>query len=554
MNDQTLHTRRRFLRTSFLGAAASWTLPLFLEKTFFALDAMAADSLIQTTTGKDGTILVVLQMAGGNDGLNMVVPFADDAYHRARPKLALPADKILRLNSYAGLNPKLPGLKSLFDDGHLAVIQGVGYPNPNRSHFRSTEIWQTACDADRMAREGWLGRYFDNCCGGADPMVGVAIGNEMPQSFTARTPTGIVFSRPEQYRFKTGERGGERISNEESFYRQLNQPNDTSIAAPEGGSIGAIAGATASDLSAADFLQRTALDAQISSDKILEIARKSKAGVPYPKGQLANSLSLIARMIGGGLTTRVYYASQGGFDTHAGQLNAHDRLMTELNDALAAFVADLKQQGNFEPGSASHFQRVRPAGAGERQWRNRPRRGRADVRPRRESEAGSVWEIPQPNGSGQWRPEVQYRLPERLRERAGKLAARPQRGRARTEIPDPPHRLESAIALELESARGGPTLAVTLGKLHLTPGLAEFEKLARQGNVIPVFAELIADSETPVSAFQKIDDGRHCFLFESAETNEALGPIFFHWIRPAVGLRESRSIDHDHEQRRDQIL
>ncbi len=169
----------------------------------------------------------------------------------------------------------------------------------------------------------------------------------MPQAFTARTPAGIVFSRPEQYRFKGGERGGEQMSDEELFHRQLNQPNETAIAAPEGGSIGAIAGATRSDLSAADFLQRTALDAQISSE-IRAIARKTKAGVTYPKAQLANRLSLIARMIGGGLTTRVYYASQGGFDTHAGQLNAHDRLMTELNDALAAFVADLKQQGNFE--------------------------------------------------------------------------------------------------------------------------------------------------------------------------------------------------------------
>ncbi len=346
--NQTLQTRRRFLRTSFLGAAASWTLPVFLEKTFLTLDAIAADSLTQTATGKDGTILVVLQLAGGNDGLNMVVPFADDAYFRARPKLALPADKILRLNSYAGLNPKLTGLKSLFDEGHLAVIQGVGYPNPNRSHFRSTEIWQTATDADRTEREGWLGRYFDNCCRGSDPTVGVAIGSEMPQSFTARTPTGVVFSRPEQFRFNSSEKTGGRMSEEEIFYRQLNQPNDTTITASDGGSIGAIAGATSSDLSAIDFLQRTALDAQISSDKILEIARKSKSTVPYPSGQLANSLSLIARMIGGGLTTRVYYASQGGFDTHARQLNAHDRLMTELNGALSSFVTDLKQQGNFE--------------------------------------------------------------------------------------------------------------------------------------------------------------------------------------------------------------
>ncbi len=287
-------------------------------------------------------------MAGGNDGLSMVVPFADDAYHRARPRLALPADKILRLDSYAGLNPRLTGLKSLFDDGHLAVIQGVGYPNPNRSHFRSTEIWQTASDSDRNESEGWLGRYFDNCCAGADPTVGVAIGGEMPQAFTARTPTGVVFSRPEQFRFKSSKEPDGETSSEDYFYRQLNQGTEAAIAAPDGGSIGAIAGATNSDLSAVDFLQRTALDAQISSDKILAIARKSKSSVPYPPGRLANSLSLIARMIGGGLTTRVYYASQGGFDTHAGQLNAHDRLMKELNDALSAFVADLKHQGNFE--------------------------------------------------------------------------------------------------------------------------------------------------------------------------------------------------------------
>ena len=393
MKNVTLHTRRRFLRTSLLGAAASWTLPVFLEKTFFALDAMAADSLIQTATGKDGSILVVLQLAGGNDGLNMVVPFADDAYYRARPKLALPAGTILRLNSYAGLNPKLTGLKSLFDDGHLSIIQGVGYPNPNRSHFRATEIWQTASDADRIEREGWLGRYFDNCCVGADPTVGVAIGNEMPQSFTARTPTGVVFARPEAYRFKSSDRIGQSMSEEEAFYRQLNQPDDTSIAAPEGGSIGTIAGATSSDLSTADFLERTALDAQISSDKILAIARKSKSRVPYPRGQLANSLSLIARMIGGGLTTRVYYASQGGFDTHAGQLNAHDRLMTELNDALVAFVADLKQQGNFERVLLLTFSEFGRRVQENAEWRDRPWRGRTDVCPRREDKARPLWKV-----------------------------------------------------------------------------------------------------------------------------------------------------------------
>ena len=348
---QTLHTRRRFLRTSMLGAAASWTLPVFLEKTFFALDAMAADALTQTATGKDGTILVVLQMAGGNDGLNMVVPYADDIYYRSRPKLGLPADKVLKLNSYAGLNGKLTGLKALFDEGHLSVVQGVGYPNPNRSHFRSTEIWQTASDADRNESEGWLGRYFDNCCAGADPTVGVAIGEEMPQAFAAKTPTGITFSQPEQFRWRPSEKVEGRMSAEESFFRQLNGSGggeETLLTASEGGSIGAIPGKSKTDLSTIDFLQRTALDAQLSSDKILAIARKYESNVPYPQGPLAASLSMIARMIAGGLPTRVYYVSQGGFDTHAGQVNAHERLMGELNDALSAFATDLKQQGNFD--------------------------------------------------------------------------------------------------------------------------------------------------------------------------------------------------------------
>lgn len=334
-----------------LGAAASWTLPVFLEKTFFALDAMAANALIPAATGKDDTILVVLQMAGGNDGLNTIVPYADDVYYRSRPKLGLPANKILKLNSYAGLNGKLGELKRLFDDGHLSVLQGVGYPNPNRSHFRSTEIWQTASDADRNESEGWLGRYFDNCCPGADPTVGVAIGEQMPQAFAATTPTGITFSRPEQFRWKSSQTEDGRMSEEEFFFRQLNHAagsEESALAAIEGASIGAIPGRSKTDLSAIDFLQRTALDAQLSSDKILAIARKYKSNVSYPPGRLAASLSVIARMIAGGLPTRVYYASQGGFDTHAGQINAHDRLMGELNDAIAAFVGDLKQQGNFD--------------------------------------------------------------------------------------------------------------------------------------------------------------------------------------------------------------
>ncbi|HEY4284046.1 MAG TPA: DUF1501 domain-containing protein [Chthoniobacterales bacterium] len=348
----TLQTRRKFLRNSVLGAAATWTLPVFLEKTFGVLDAMAADSLTQTVTGRDGPILVVVQLAGGNDGLNTFVPFGDDAYHRARPRLALAADTILKVNDYAGLNGKLTGLKSLFDEGHLAIIQGVGYPNPNRSHFRSTEIWQTGSDADRNLSDGWIGRYFDNCCSGADPTIGVVIGDEMPLAFAAKNPTGVTFTQPEQFRYRSSEPGrGGHLSAEELFFRQINgssEADDPVNGPEEGGSIGKLPGSVVNGSSALDFLRRTALDAQLSSDKILAIARKYKSTVTYPPGQLGSALSTIARMIAGGLPTRVYYASQGGFDTHAGQFNAHDRLMNDFNAALSAFVTDLKQQGNFE--------------------------------------------------------------------------------------------------------------------------------------------------------------------------------------------------------------
>lgn len=310
---------------------------------------MAAEASTQATTGKDGTILVVLQMAGGNDGLNMVVPYADDAYYRVRPRLGLHTDKVLKLSSYCGLNANLKGLKSIFDDGNLAVVQGVGYPNPDRSHFRSTEIWQTASDSNQNVAEGWLGRYFDSCCSGADPTVGVAIGDRTPEAFTAKTPTGVTFAKPEQFRWQPLASGNEHISQEEVFFRQLNGiPTDEAPAPADGESISALAGRAENDQTALDFLQRTALDAQISSDKIREIARKYKSTVPYPPSGLGASLSLIARMIAGGLPTRVYYASQGGFDTHAGQMHAHDRLMTQFNNGVAAFVADLKQQGNFD--------------------------------------------------------------------------------------------------------------------------------------------------------------------------------------------------------------
>ena len=346
-DDITLHTRREFLRRTVLGGALSWTVPTFLANTFAAMQAEAADRATQVATGRDSTILVILQMAGGNDGLNTVVPATNDYYHRARPRIGLAESKVLKLDNDLGLHPSLTGFKELYDAGRLAIVQGVGYPNPNRSHFRSTEIWQTASDSARFERYGWLGRYFDNTCSGCDPTIGVSIGRQMPQAFAAMHPTGVSLDNPQNYRFMAGGRSrpGEMSSTEESF-RKLNQPEAESVE-NSGGTINALHGPVRHAGSVLDFLERTALDAQVSSDTIRGIASRVSNLATYPGSQLGNSLKLVAKLIGGGLPTRIFYVSQGGYDTHTNQVNAQDRLLKDLGDSMKAFVEDLKGQGNL---------------------------------------------------------------------------------------------------------------------------------------------------------------------------------------------------------------
>lgn len=350
-NEITLQTRRQFLRTTVLGSALSWTVPAFLANTFGALQSQAADSATQITTGKDGTILVVLQMAGGNDGINTVVPYASDYYHQARPRLGLPADKVLKLSDQVGFHPAMTGFKDLYDSGNLSVIQGVGYPNPNRSHFRSTEIWQTASDSDKFEKYGWIGRYFDNDCGGCDPTVGVAVEDQLPESFYSKTLKGVCMTNPANYRFITGDRprAGQMDMVEES-YEKLNDLTITTAADENsGGSIGMLSGAKPmTGGRAIDFIERTALDAQVSSDEIRNIASRVQNQAQYPESQLGNSLRLVAKLIGGGLPTRIYYVSQGGYDTHTNQIATQQRLLGDLGDSVKAFVSDLKAQGNMQ--------------------------------------------------------------------------------------------------------------------------------------------------------------------------------------------------------------
>jgi uncharacterized protein (DUF1501 family) len=353
-----MKTRRDFLRSTLLGASASWTVPGFVNNTFAALDAATRDSAVQIATGKDSPILVVIQLAGGNDGLNTLVPFTDDAYHNARRRIAKKEKDLIRLNDHIGLNSNMPFLGSLYKQGQLACIQGVGYPNPNRSHFVSTSIWETADPATR-SNTGWIGRYFDNACSGADPTVGISFNKTQPESFGAMKNSGICLSSPELYRWIHG--GGEKAQAEE-FFSQLNSPDadgdhddDTPV---DGASIGMSAGGRPGIVQGESnlaFLERISMDARVSSAKILEIAARHKTNVTYEGTPLSRSLNLVSRMIAGGLPTRIFYVSHGGFDTHNNQSNSHDRLLSQLDGAIKSFMKDIKEQGNQDRVSVMTF-------------------------------------------------------------------------------------------------------------------------------------------------------------------------------------------------------
>ena len=341
-------TRRLFLQRGMALLAVTPTIPTFLDQTVIGLLQQNDGSRVQAPTGKDGKILVVVQLSGGNDGLNTVSPYADDVYRRARGNLAHAADRVHKLNNYLGLAPNLPYFKELYDQGRMSVINGVGYPNPNRSHFRSMDIWHSAYPEKEVVTSGWLGRFFDNTCVGNDPHVGVSIGEQLPLSMKGERISPLAFERAESYRY-TG-KDAER-------YKDLNHDDAmVSAAAPSTRPVGA-GRVVASPKKKAepvtsgaqlDFLHRTAMDAQVSSDDILRMTKQFAPAGQYPNTEFGNGLRTIAAMIAGGLPTRVYYVSLGGFDTHANQAPRHAQLMQELNNGIQAFWTDIRKQENEE--------------------------------------------------------------------------------------------------------------------------------------------------------------------------------------------------------------
>jgi len=324
-------TRRLFLQQGMTLASMLTTAPWFLERTAHGV-MQPLDALTSSRPGvPDDHVLVVVQLGGGNDGLNTVVPFGDPAYYRMRPGLAV-ADPTreggaLRLDDIngVGLHPAMAPFKSLMDDGVANIIQGVGYPNPNRSHFASMDIWHTARTDGKG--HGWIGRYFDNQCNGTPiPEGAVSIGNEAPLAMTGSVQKPVSFESADLFQW-----AGKRL------HHSLEEPYDELTRTPELDGI--------DPNSQLGFLLRTSMDAQVSSDRIRAAVAKTPL-VRYPRGPLSDQLQVIAAMIRDGLKTRVYYASMSGFDTHAGQAGTHQRLLGQVASSVKSFHDDLKAQGN----------------------------------------------------------------------------------------------------------------------------------------------------------------------------------------------------------------
>jgi uncharacterized protein (DUF1501 family) len=308
-----MFSRREFLRTSTLVALAP-TVPAFLAETARA-----------TGPARDGRVLVVIQLDGGNDGINTVVPHADEGYARYRRALRLPKDRLLRINDEAALHPVMRDAAQLLESGRLAIVQGVGYPNPSRSHFKSMAIWHSANinipraekdDAETRAIFGWLGQALDHGrhpADGAPDAVFVGTG-ALPPALRSRRAVTSAMTRPE----------------------------DSVLALKP-----AAAGPAASDDLAA-FVRRSTLDAYATSERMAEVLHARDTGTRYPSTGLAGRLRTIARLLKGGVGTRVFYTAQATYDTHLTQQQIHADLLGELSGALRAFLDDLAVAGMAE--------------------------------------------------------------------------------------------------------------------------------------------------------------------------------------------------------------
>jgi uncharacterized protein (DUF1501 family) len=323
-------TRREMLRLG-LGSSALLacgpTVPMFLANS---ANALADDR----TPSPRGRILVVVQLDGGNDGLNTVVPYRDDEYRKRRPKLAIAAGEVRKVDDRIGLHPSLEPFSKLLERERLAIVQGVGYPNPNRSHFDSMAIWHTAQTTVDKAAPGWLARAIDRRPGrgGDAPALHIHESFPVPGALAGGQQIVPSLARLEQFRRRLGMPQGNEAADQITALDRL-----ALQARGEPGSL-------------LQFVERCSVITYASAARIERVqANSSAAKVDYPDFYgLARRLRLIAQLVKAGLSTPIYYTHLDGFDTHSGQLVQHANLLRELGASLNAFVGDLEKSGEAE--------------------------------------------------------------------------------------------------------------------------------------------------------------------------------------------------------------
>lgn len=270
-------------------------------------------------------ILVLVQMTGGNDGLNTVVPYNNGTYYQLRPTLAVKPEQVLPLDKEIGFNPNMTALHELFKQGKVAVVQGVGYPNPSRSHFRSIEIWQTA-QPDAIVETGWLGRYLDcaDCTRNGNVFAAVNVDPTLPKTLQSNRIMVPSVSNVFDFKFRTDPR--------------YLQDRETQVRAFED-----IYGSFQSKRPNADLLRNAGLEANKASDYLQKIVRGYSSEVKYPDGSFGNGLKFISQMISGGVDSRIFTVSLDGFDTHTNQANLQNKLLNQFSEGVAAFYTDLER-------------------------------------------------------------------------------------------------------------------------------------------------------------------------------------------------------------------